>query len=167
MNIDGSNISFAQALGRTFCRFIPFEVFSFLDSRPRGWHDSIPKTKVINLPSPLKSSEEIHPEKDRKHSGFGIASFVISLLSGMLIFIFIGIAQILESPTPGELDEESMEVIVMGLFMIGSALLSIVALSMGIVQKAKKKVFAVLGVIFSGVILLGFLLLILGALLIS
>lgn len=29
---------------RTFCRFIPFEVFSFLGEK--GWHDSMSKTKV-------------------------------------------------------------------------------------------------------------------------
>jgi len=48
---DGTNLTFGQALGRTLCRFIPFEAFSFLGGRgmPRGWHDKIPKTKVISL----------------------------------------------------------------------------------------------------------------------
>jgi uncharacterized RDD family membrane protein YckC len=47
---DGTELSFGQALGRTLCRFIPFEAFSFFGGkgRPRGWHDSIPKTKVIS-----------------------------------------------------------------------------------------------------------------------
>lgn len=48
VNLDGEKINIAQALGRTLCRFIPFEAFSFLGgSRPQGWHDKIPKTKVI------------------------------------------------------------------------------------------------------------------------
>jgi uncharacterized RDD family membrane protein YckC len=34
---------------RTLCRFIPFEAFSFLGKEPVGWHDSISKTRVINL----------------------------------------------------------------------------------------------------------------------
>lgn len=48
---DGTELSFGQALGRTLCRFIPFEAFSFLggNGRPRGWHDKIPKTKVISV----------------------------------------------------------------------------------------------------------------------
>jgi len=48
---DGTELSFGQALGRTLCRFIPFEAFSFFGGkgRPRGWHDSIPKTKVISV----------------------------------------------------------------------------------------------------------------------
>lgn len=51
INEDGTELSFGQALGRTVCRFIPFEAFSFFGGkgRPRGWHDSIPKTKVISI----------------------------------------------------------------------------------------------------------------------
>ena len=47
---DGTNLTFGKALGRTLCRFIPFEAFSFLggQGRPKGWHDRIPKTKVIS-----------------------------------------------------------------------------------------------------------------------
>jgi uncharacterized RDD family membrane protein YckC len=51
INEDGSELSFGRALGRTLCRFIPFEAFSFFGGkgRPIGWHDSIPKTKVISV----------------------------------------------------------------------------------------------------------------------
>ena len=35
-------------LTRTICRLIPFEIFSFLGFPPRGWHDSISKTYVVN-----------------------------------------------------------------------------------------------------------------------
>jgi uncharacterized RDD family membrane protein YckC len=44
---DGGKASFGQVLGRTLCRFIPFELFSVLGEEGRGWHDSIPKTLVI------------------------------------------------------------------------------------------------------------------------
>lgn len=47
---DGQKLSFLQALGRTVCRLIPFEVFSFLGGQAGecvGWHDKIPKTRVI------------------------------------------------------------------------------------------------------------------------
>ena len=48
---DGSPISFGQGLGRSLCRFIPFEAFSFLggNGKPVGWHDSITKTRVISI----------------------------------------------------------------------------------------------------------------------
>jgi uncharacterized RDD family membrane protein YckC len=41
----GDRPSFARVVGRTLCRFIPFDVFSFLGER--GWHDSISKTHVV------------------------------------------------------------------------------------------------------------------------
>ena len=46
----GRRASFGQVLGRTFSRMIPFEAFSLLfaaDDDPRGWHDSLPKTRVV------------------------------------------------------------------------------------------------------------------------
>jgi uncharacterized RDD family membrane protein YckC len=45
VNRDGEKPSFKQILGRTLCRFIPFEAFSFFGEE--GWHDSIPSTKVV------------------------------------------------------------------------------------------------------------------------
>lgn len=40
--------SIGQVLIRTISRLIPFEGFSFIDSRPRGWHDSLSGTAVVN-----------------------------------------------------------------------------------------------------------------------
>ena len=45
VNEQGGRPSLGQIVGRTFCRFIPFEAFSFLGER--GWHDSIPRTFVV------------------------------------------------------------------------------------------------------------------------
>jgi len=46
---DGMQASAGQIFGRTLCRFIPFEAFSFFGGagRPVGWHDSISKTRVV------------------------------------------------------------------------------------------------------------------------
>lgn len=51
VNEDGTKLTFGRAFGRTLCRFIPFEAFSFLggDGRPLGWHDRIPKTQVVSV----------------------------------------------------------------------------------------------------------------------
>lgn len=46
---DGSPLGWDKAALRTLCRFIPFEAFSFF-SGSIGWHDSIPKTLVVNDP---------------------------------------------------------------------------------------------------------------------
>lgn len=51
--------SFGQLLGRSLCRFIPFEAFSFLGSNP-GWHDSLSGTRVIKkLKKPVTDSTVI------------------------------------------------------------------------------------------------------------
>jgi hypothetical protein len=47
------------------------------------------------------------PDRDRwRHSGFGIASFVISLVAGFAEFVLLAIAGYLESTTEGGLDED-------------------------------------------------------------
>lgn len=46
---DGSKPGFGMALGRSLCRMIPFEAFSFLGRESRGWHDSITKSYVVKM----------------------------------------------------------------------------------------------------------------------
>ena len=49
VNLKGESPSLGQVLGRTFCRYIPFEPFSFLIGyEVGGWHDRIPKTLVVD-----------------------------------------------------------------------------------------------------------------------
>lgn len=47
---DGKPPSFGQVAGRTACRWIPFEALSCFGER--GWHDSIPKTRVLRCVKP-------------------------------------------------------------------------------------------------------------------
>ncbi|QDS95071.1 hypothetical protein FF011L_38550 [Roseimaritima multifibrata] len=47
VNEEGGKASFGQVAGRTICRLIPFEIFSFFGTPCRGWHDKIPKTFVV------------------------------------------------------------------------------------------------------------------------
>lgn len=44
---DGTELSFGQCLIRSFCRIIPFEYVSGLFTSGIFWHDSIPKTLVV------------------------------------------------------------------------------------------------------------------------
>ncbi|MCO4291586.1 RDD family protein [Solitalea sp. MAHUQ-68] len=46
VNDYGEKPGVLRILGRTLCRSIPFEAFSFLFT-PMGWHDSISKTYVV------------------------------------------------------------------------------------------------------------------------
>lgn len=45
----GQKPDFGTIFIRTLCRFIPFEVFSFLSSDATGWHDTISKTRVVEI----------------------------------------------------------------------------------------------------------------------
>lgn len=46
VNASASSPSIGQLIGRTFCRLIPFDAFSFLTKNKRGWHDIITETYV-------------------------------------------------------------------------------------------------------------------------
>jgi uncharacterized RDD family membrane protein YckC len=49
VTVNGETPTFKQVVGRSFARFIPFEMFSFLtDNPPVGWHDSLSGTRVID-----------------------------------------------------------------------------------------------------------------------
>jgi uncharacterized RDD family membrane protein YckC len=45
---NGVKPGFAAVLKRSLSRLIPFEVFSFLGSAGRGWHDSLSDTYVVD-----------------------------------------------------------------------------------------------------------------------
>lgn len=44
---DGGKPTFAQILGRSAARSVPFEPFSFFGSEPTGWHDQWSGTRVV------------------------------------------------------------------------------------------------------------------------
>ncbi len=48
VNEDGSKPTASTIALRTLCRLIPFDFVSFFSSNPRGWHDKLSKTIVIN-----------------------------------------------------------------------------------------------------------------------
>lgn len=100
-----------------------------------------------------------------KHSGLGIASFTLSILGSLLMFLLFVIAGIMEAATPGGIDEESAEAIFVGLIMIATFFFNLIAIALGVTglfQKQRKKLFAILGTALSGltVVLASFLMLI-------
>ena len=101
-----------------------------------------------------------------RHSGIGIASFILSLAMGALLFLLLIVAGVMESSSPGGIDEESPEAVGLGLLLIGSFIAQLVAAGLaigGLCQRDRKKIFAVLGLVFSllavfgltGIVLLG------------
>jgi hypothetical protein len=88
----------------------------------------------------------------QKHSGLGIASFIISIVAGISMFLIFVAAGVMEVSSPNGIDEKSAGAIVLGLFIIVAIGASLIALGIGIaglLQKERKKIFAVLGTVFS------------------
>lgn len=101
-----------------------------------------------------------------KHSGLGIASFILSITTALLIFILFITAGVMETSTPGGIDEESAGAVILGLLILLCLFLEVVALGLGIgalCQTARNKVFGILGTIFSaGMVLLTVAVILLG-----
>ena len=100
---------------------------------------------------------------EKKHSGFGIASFIMSIIVGISMFVVFIVAGVLEVSTPGGLKDSSEKAMMIGLLAILCLLLDLVALGLGIAgirEQDKKKVFAILGTIFSSATILVTILLI-------
>ena len=90
-----------------------------------------------------------------KHSGLGIASFIIALLQGLLTYMVILIAGVLAAAGPQRDNEVGFMIV--GLLIITGIFTHCVGAGLGIaglVQKNRKKVFAVLGLILNACALL-------------
>ena len=92
-----------------------------------------------------------------KHSGVGIASFTVSIIGSLLMLLLFMIAGAIQLSTPGGVDENSPAAMVIGLMLFLLMFALLVALGLGIgalCQSDRKRLFGVLGTIFSAVSLL-------------
>ena len=92
-----------------------------------------------------------------RHSGLGIASFAMSLLFGIGTFLVFVYAGIKETSLPGGVAEHSGVAMVIGLVMILMWILLLVGAVLGVaalLEKNRKKVFAVIGLLLNGGMLL-------------
>ena len=83
--------------------------------------------------------------EELKHSGLGIASFIVSIAAGVCIFFTFVIAGAIEATTPGGMNEESVTAIIIGLLLVIFLFATLVSLGLGIgglFQKERKKIFA-------------------------
>ena len=103
-------------------------------------------------------SEQTAPA-ELKHSGVGIASFALSMLSGVSLFVLFGVAGYMESQSPGGMSEDDPSTMLLGVALIGAGMAQILAFVLGVVglfQANRKKIFAILGTIFSLLAILTF-----------
>ncbi len=85
-------------------------------------------------------------------SRLGIASLSISIVSALGLFILVIIAGIIESSSPGGMDEESIEAVIIGLFLFGFVGLDLVAIGLGIggiFQKSRERILAIIGTVIA------------------
>ncbi len=81
-------------------------------------------------------------------SRLGIASLSISIASALGVLILLVIAGIIETSSPGGMDEESIGAFIIGLFLFVFLGLDLVAIGLGIAgifQKSRKRILAVIG----------------------
>lgn len=104
------------------------------------------------------------PSVERKHSGLGIASFVVSIITGLMMFMLFVVAGVMETSTPGGMDENSVEAMLVGLFLFALLFLDLLAAGLGVAglfQKERRKLFAILGLVFAAATIVITLLLVL------
>ena len=98
-----------------------------------------------------------HP-LELRHAGFGVASFVLACLSLAGMFATFAIAGYLGAQRPDIVQTNSGVMVVIGMAIMGFAGLLLLAAVLGIVglcQSNRKKVFAILGLVLSGLVIAG------------
>src|SRR3954454_509230 len=96
-----------------------------------------------------------YPEAEEPHSGPGVASFVISILAGFAIIGVFAFGAVYAANNPGEIDEDHPppEVVLIGACFLAGLVMDLAALVLGVIgvaQSNRKKIFAILGLVFSG-----------------
>jgi uncharacterized RDD family membrane protein YckC len=86
--LDGSKPSFWRIVGRSFARYIPFEVFSYLFGKyPYGWHDALTKTTVVSATYTADDVRSINVhDKGRGSVWIWVLAVIAILLPIVLVF---------------------------------------------------------------------------------
>jgi hypothetical protein len=104
--------------------------------------------------------------EEQKHSGLGIASIIISILSAIAYFLILILSAVIVETTLPWFYPDSIVLIDLSVFAVWGALLVALGLGIGgLFQKGRKKIFAILGIMFAAATLtVSFFLTILGLL---
>ena len=105
-------------------------------------------------------SQPVQPIGRVGHSKLGIASFTIAMISGLLFWGSIVLAIVLEE-SGASLSEIELQEMILGLVLMLVAFVNLVGTGLGIagvMSKTKKRVFAILGIVFNVMTILIFIL---------
>ena len=98
------------------------------------------------------------PAGSYRQSGLGIASLILSILIGIMLFVAICFAGFMEAATPGGVSDDSPILVLIGLFVIAGMfgnLVGIVLAAVGLAQKNRAKAVSVIGLSLNIMCLLG------------
>tara|TARA_R110002073_G_scaffold41466_9_gene117095 strand:- start:10601 stop:11020 length:420 start_codon:yes stop_codon:yes gene_type:complete len=94
----------------------------------------------------------------KRQSGFGIASFIMSIMVGIGAFTVILVAGFAEASSPEGINEESPIAIIVGLCIFGVIGLNLLGIGLGVAglcQPNRSRIFAILGLVFNGLVIMG------------
>jgi len=81
VRLDGTKPHLMQTMGRTLCRYIPLEAFTFLmGTYAYGWHDRFSGTMVVSHTYSVAEAASINPKQRGKTTAGHIALIVILIL---------------------------------------------------------------------------------------
>ncbi len=89
---------------------------------------------------------------EKKHSRFGIASFIISIICGVLVYVPLFTVAFTQIETGSNESYGYLAIV------FGSLCINFIGIGLGIAglfEKNRKKIFAILGLVFSGLTILG------------
>ncbi len=99
----------------------------------------------------------VSTQAPRKHSGIGIASFVMGLIDLVLFFVMVLMAVGVAASAGGQVDEHAPATIMLGLFVIFIGLVCLIGTGLGVgsvLQKQRRRVFGIIGLCLNGGVLL-------------
>ncbi len=121
-------------------------------------------SSIPDQPSPYANyqyqgelSESLLPGSHRQ-SGLGIASLILSILIGIMLFAAICVAGFMEAATPGGVSDDSPFLVLVGLFVLAGMFgnfVGIVLAAVGLAQKKSAKTVSVIGLSLNIMCLLG------------
>jgi hypothetical protein len=132
---------------------------AFVASRQLAYYTDATKSVMADNPYLSPNWETATPlnQVAMRHSGLGIASFVIALVAAVTEFALVMAAGIVEVSTPGGVESNAPVALVIGLGICGGGIFNLLAVALAIaalVQSNRKKLFAVLGLVISGGLML-------------
>jgi hypothetical protein len=107
--------------------------------------------------APLRRQPVPRRRSARKHTGFGIASFILAIAAGLAEFTVMVGGAVIASSNRNDVAERSPLAIGLALSVCGASVAAVTGVALGVAglcQSRRKTTFAVLGLVLNGLVLL-------------